>query len=220
MDGLRGRTQEERSRDMRALLVEATLDCLQAYGYHGASLSVILARAGVSRGAWAHHFSSKQDLIAVAAEAMMAEAAAAARAVVATLDGQEDRFAGLIELVWQRFYCGRHRDVLFELVVACRTDRALADRLRPVFVALIECFRGAWGSPTPDATGAGDLLTLTLFVLRGMAMQEMLAQSPDSQARLRRLWTDITRDFLQARHDRPLHRPADSPPDPSLGATR
>lgn len=211
------RTQEERSRDMRALLIEATLDCLQAQGFHGASLSVILDRAGVSRGAWAHHFSSKQDLIAAAAEAMMADAATAARAVAATLDGQEDRFAALIEQVWRRFYKGRHRDVLFELVVACRTDRDLAARLRPVFITLIESFRGAWGSATPDATGGGDLLTLTLFVLRGMAMQEMLAESADGQAALRQLWTGITRDFLQSRHDRPLPRPAGAP---SLGTVQ
>jgi AcrR family transcriptional regulator len=216
MDVARSRTQEERSRDMRALLVEATLDCLQAEGYHGASLSVILTHAGVSRGAWAHHFSSKQDLIAAAAETMMADAAGAARAVAATLDGHEDRFAALIEQVWQRFYCGRHRDVLFELVVACRTDRELADRLRPVFIELIESFRGAWGSATPDTTGGGDLLTLTLFVLRGMAMQEMLAPSGDGQAGMRALWTGITRDFLHARRDRPRHRPE----DPPLGAKR
>lgn len=196
---------------MRALLIEATLDCLQAQGFHGASLSVILDRAGVSRGAWAHHFSSKHDLIAAAAEAMMAEAAVAARAVTATLDGQEDRFAALIEQVWQRFYRGRHRDVLFELVVACRTDGELAQRLRPVFIELIESFRGAWGSATPDASGGGDLLTLTLFVLRGMAMQEMLAESADGQAALRGLWTGISRDFLQSRHDRPLRQGAGGP---------
>jgi AcrR family transcriptional regulator len=201
------RTQEERTRDMRALLIEATLDCLQAHGFHGASLSVILARAGVSRGAWAHHFSSKQELIAAAAEAMMADAADAARAVTATLDGHEDRFAALIDRVWQRFYRGRHRDVLFELVVACRTDRELAVRLQPVFTTLIESFRGAWGSATPDASGGGDLLTLTLFVLRGMAMQEMLAESIDGQAALRGLWIGIARDFLQSRHDRPPGRP-------------
>jgi AcrR family transcriptional regulator len=213
--GTSSRTQEERTRDMRALLIEATLDCLQAQGFHGASLSVILARAGVSRGAWAHHFSSKQELIAAAAEAMMADAATAARAVAATLDGQEDRFASLIEQVWQRFYRGRHRDVLFELVVACRTDRELAHRLQPVFVELIESFRGAWGSAMPDASGGGDLLALTLFVLRGMAMQEMLAESPDGQAALRQLWTGIARDFLHARHDRPPRRPAGGP---TLGA--
>jgi len=39
-------------------------------------------------------------------------------------------------------------------------------------------------------------------------MQEMLAESLDGQAALRQLWTGITRDFLQARHDRPLGRPA------------
>jgi hypothetical protein len=139
---------------------------------------------------------------------MMAEAAVAARAVTATLDGQEDRFTALIEEVWQRFYRGRHRDVLFELVVACRTDPELAQRLRPVFIELIESFRGAWGSATPDATGGGDLLTLTLFVLRGMAIQEMLTETADGQAALRGLWAGIARDFLQSRHDRPLGQAA------------
>lgn len=188
---------------MRALLIEATLDCLQARGFHGASLSAILGDAGVSRGAWAHHFANKQDLIAAAAEAMMADAATAARTVMATVDGQEDRFPALIEQVWQRFYRGRHRDVLFELVVACRTDRILAQRLRPVFIELIESFRGAWGSAAPDVGGGGDLLTLTLFVLRGMAMQEMLVESADGQAALRKRWTGIACNFLQSRHGRP-----------------
>jgi AcrR family transcriptional regulator len=211
MAAVLSRTQEERSREMRALLIDATLHCLQAHGFHGASLSVILAHARVSRGAWAHHFSSKQELIAAAAETMMADAAAAARAVTATLDGQEDRFVSLIEQVWQRFYRGRHRDVLFELVVACRTDRDLSDRLRPVFVTLIESFRGAWGAATPDASGGGDLLTLTLFVLRGMAMQEMLAETADGQAALRGLWTRIAHDFLQSRHERPGRSPGHIP---------
>ena len=58
------RSQQERSRQTRDLLVEATLDSLQEFGFHGASLSRILDRAGISKGTWAHHFATRNELIA------------------------------------------------------------------------------------------------------------------------------------------------------------
>ena len=69
------RTQEEKSREMRTRLIEATLDCLQDNGYHGTSLSRILENAGVSRGAWRHHYRSKKELIAAAAAEYLFEGA-------------------------------------------------------------------------------------------------------------------------------------------------
>ncbi|MBA4368647.1 MAG: TetR family transcriptional regulator, partial [Desulfobacterium sp.] len=61
------KTQKERRDEMRERLMKATINCLHQYGYHGASLPRILAEAGVSRGAWSHHFKTKKELIAEAA---------------------------------------------------------------------------------------------------------------------------------------------------------
>lgn len=121
----------------------------------------------------------------------------------ATLDGQEDSFAALIEEVRQRFYRGRHRDVVFELVMACRTRSRSGAAAEAGLRRSDRKLPRRMGLATPDATGGGDLLTLTLFVLRGMVMHEMLAESVDGQAALRSLETGITRDFLQARHELP-----------------
>jgi len=56
-------TQEERTRAMRARLLEATVELLVEKGYAGTSTTLVSERAGVSRGAQLHHFPSKQDLV-------------------------------------------------------------------------------------------------------------------------------------------------------------
>lgn len=198
------RSQSQRRHDMRARLAEATLDSLAANGYPGASLGDILARAGVSRGAWAHHFSSKKELVALAAEEMLTRAAAAAGSlsaegpVGAAGDGMpapEDRLAALLEAAWTRFYQGRHRDVLFEVAVACRTDAELRERLAPVFTRFLQALGAAWSvhlQLRPDIGGAmADGLVLTAYMMRGMALQEMVAGPQEAHAPLRRVWAGL-----------------------------
>lgn len=58
------RTQEERRAATQTALLEATIDCLGQYGYAGTSISAIIEKAGVSRGALLHHYPSKNELIA------------------------------------------------------------------------------------------------------------------------------------------------------------
>lgn len=193
---------------MRRALIEATLDSLQANGYHGASLSDILARAGVSRGAWAHYFDSKMALVAAAAEDMLQGSVTDAERIAAGLAGPpERRLATLLEEVWRRFYEGRHRDVLFELAVACRTDSALQARLSPVFADLLAALGRAWAlhlHPRPDSAGddggrdMGDLMRLTVYMLRGMAMQEAVSGDRGAAAALRRRWARMLAELVDA----------------------
>ena len=74
--------QEERTRAMRARLLEATVELLVEKGYAGTSTTLVSERAGVSRGAQLHHFPTKQDLVVAAVrhvtEVRGAELAAAA----------------------------------------------------------------------------------------------------------------------------------------------
>ena len=58
------RTQEERRAATRTALLDATIDCLGEFGYAGTSISTIIRKAGVSRGALLHHYPSKHELIA------------------------------------------------------------------------------------------------------------------------------------------------------------
>ncbi|WP_449432683.1 TetR family transcriptional regulator C-terminal domain-containing protein [Pseudomonas putida] len=50
----------------KANLIEATLACLKLYGFQGASVRKISARAGVSVGLINHHYRGKDELVAEA----------------------------------------------------------------------------------------------------------------------------------------------------------
>src|SRR5689334_15200217 len=79
--------QEERTRAMRARLLEATVELLVERGFAGTSTTLVSERAGVSRGAQLHHFPTKNDLVVAAVEHLTekrgAELAAAVEALPA-----------------------------------------------------------------------------------------------------------------------------------------
>ena len=67
-DGAVERWQQRKSRETRNLALEAALDCLSDGGYAGCSLQLVADRAGISRGAMLHHYSSKLELMAAVIE--------------------------------------------------------------------------------------------------------------------------------------------------------
>src|SRR4051794_19996238 len=64
----RHRTQAERSERTRELLLDATIACLVELGYARTTVHEICRRAGLSRGAQQHHFTTKADLMTSALE--------------------------------------------------------------------------------------------------------------------------------------------------------
>jgi AcrR family transcriptional regulator len=65
--------QVERREATRGALITAARTSLLAVGHEATSTDVVLARAGVSRGALYHHFPSKTDLVAAVFEAVSTE---------------------------------------------------------------------------------------------------------------------------------------------------
>lgn len=200
------RSQAERRDGMRQRLAAATLDALCRHGHAGASLSVILEGAGVSRGAWAHHFETKAEMLALAAEGLLRDAVEAARTLApppVTLDGMDvaQRLTAMIEIAWNRFYTGRHRDLLFEVALAARTDDELRERLAPIFAGFLATVGGNWGLALKPGAGAGTeiagLMTLSIYMLRGMAMQELAAGPVADHAGLRALWVRLLAGWLR-----------------------
>ena len=55
--------QEERTRAMRARLMDATVELLVERGFGGTSTTLVSERAGCRRGAQLHHFPTKNDLV-------------------------------------------------------------------------------------------------------------------------------------------------------------
>lgn len=160
-------------------LVGATLDALQEYGYHGSSISRIIEKAGVSKGAWSHHFSSKNELIAKAAGEMLKEAVEnGKKALLALSDVDEDkRLFVVLDYFWENFEQGRRRDVWIEVYMASRTDHVLRELLSPVIQKFHETLNQVWREyfVVIDDSGASPetVMNLTLYATRGMAIQSI-----------------------------------------------
>lgn len=82
------RSSREAAERTRATLLLAARDAFAQQGVHGVALEDVAARAGVTRGAVYHRWSSKRELVRAVVEQAMEEVAAAVEA--AAERGEED----------------------------------------------------------------------------------------------------------------------------------
>jgi AcrR family transcriptional regulator len=185
------RTQEERSAQTRARLIQAALDELMEQGYAGLTTAAIADRAEVSRGALTHHFGSKEDLVVQAVEHMLQEATAEIRALADAVAGRRLALDAFLDRLWEMFR-GRLLLVTLEHVTAARHSPTLKQRLVPV----VREFHGALDAIWRDFFRASGLppaeietsLNATLCLLRGMGVQTVLREDPAYYAGLIAWW--------------------------------
>lgn len=191
-DSGRKKIQQEKSRLMRQRLINATLECLQKYGYSNASLSKILDVAGVSRGAWRHHYESKNDLVATASEYLLSTAVERAHQMAVKVSGTTVNLEEIIEFIWDEFYQGAYRDVWIEFNLACRTNSQLYTRLTPVIKNFFDEMDSLWNThldhlSKPDFS-AKTIMNLSLYLMRGMAVQSISMDDPEHYREMRSQW--------------------------------
>jgi AcrR family transcriptional regulator len=125
------RTQAERRAVTRRALLDATIEVLADVGYARLTTAGVCARAGVTRGAQAHYFATKADLVVQAllhlTEEMVGDLLTTR---IASSAGVRAQYAALLDRLWEIF-SGRQADAHLELLVAARTD----DELRRHLVA-------------------------------------------------------------------------------------
>ncbi|TMK87078.1 MAG: TetR family transcriptional regulator [Actinobacteria bacterium] len=173
-------TNEERSAQTRAKVLDATVDCLIELGYAGTTTTLISERAGVSRGAQLHHFPTKAELVAAAVEHLANRLGQDLQREAAALPADGDRVTAAIDLLWSRFSTPLFPAWL-ELWVAARTDPELAASLRPL-EARLRAGIEKQGS-TMFSAGAGTdyelIAQLTFYLMQGMALDRILGhESP------------------------------------------
>lgn len=214
------RTQEERSAETRARLLEATIESLIEVGYASTTTTGVCERAGVSRGAQVHHFPRKQDLVVAAVAHLAAKHVPVLRERAARLLGdaepaardrreccaidrgpsEVDRLGAVIELVAGAFDSPLFTAAL-ELWVAARTDaelhRALIPFERGAGRGLVALWREIAGDlaahPRFDA-----VLELTMHLARGMALQKILRADDAERRRALDTWRQMSAAVLQA----------------------
>lgn len=206
------KTQQERRTEMRTRLFEATLTCLEKWGYHGSSLSRILDTAGVSRGAWRHHFATKNDLVSAAAEYALQWTMTTTRALARDLPPEQLDLERLFDFIWENFYTGRHRAIWLEFNVACRTEASLRQRLTPILEEFHAEIEKAWEehytTTARTKIPVAAFIMLTINALRGMAVQSIVQDDQAYYKKLRSYWISIIAPLIQRKEK---SRPADTP---------
>jgi AcrR family transcriptional regulator len=128
------KTQADRSADMRARLVDATIASLVENGHARTTAVEVCRRAGVTRGALHHHFADLPDLLAAA-----------------MIDTYERHFLSpaplqpftsldaWIERAWERISQPEFKGVI-EVWLAARNEPSLASGLRPAIEKYSQVF--------------------------------------------------------------------------------
>jgi len=186
----------------RTRLLEAVVESLAERGFAATSTTEVARRSGLTRGAQLHHFGTKDQMILAAIGHLVARAGV--EDVVAALDALpagQDRLATVVEML-STLFVGQVPAAYVELWAASRTDPALTDALRDADEVARAAVRALFGDEI--LARAGDefdaLLDLTLYALRGMALDARLEDGAeiDERRALVRGMTPYLRQALRA----------------------
>jgi AcrR family transcriptional regulator len=190
-------TQRQRRERTRELLLDATVACLVELGYSGTTVHEICRRAGLSRGAQQHHFTTKAELMAAAVEHLAQRLRAEVTATLVLPPGPE-RVAEAIDVLWRGF-SGELSTAALELWVAARTDEELRRSMLPVDRALarstLDVYRAAAGDDLP-LERLETIFWLTLNVTRGLALDAMIGGDPHRRRHLLDEWKAMATAML------------------------
>ncbi len=191
--------QAERRRVTRGKLLDATIESLIDLGYARTTTVEVGARTGLSRGTQLHHFPSKADLLVAAIEHLADERIKDFEAVI------EQRFArgddpidAMVDVLWVMFSDPIYWATI-ELMVASRTDPELLEKLekfeRGLGGRLYAAFKQQTGR---QGRVAKTSLEMTLYFMRGLAMERIFRQNEAHYTHLLNRWKVQLRGLLEA----------------------
>lgn len=188
-------TQAERSDAMRTRLLEATLDIIAEEGWARTSTQKICAKAGVSRGAQTHHFLTKDSLLIAAVKEIVARHQRHMDAALDDDDIMKPRLEDLFDFLWDACFDGNLLNCWMEAMVAARTDPPLRRAVRGTDKRSIQAMRALGEACNRDRNNAGpraaDIVELTVYLLRGMVVQNAVHPDNKQRARLFEIWKTL-----------------------------
>ncbi|HEX4190016.1 MAG TPA: TetR/AcrR family transcriptional regulator [Marmoricola sp.] len=197
------RTQAERRATTRGALLDATIDVLVDHGYSGLTTTMVCERAGVTRGAQAHYFATKADLVVQAlshlTDRLVADLVAKPLGIVEGPEKQsasrpETQYAVLLNRLWE-IYTGPVSLALLELFVAARTDPELHRHLVQFDAAVMATLADAARRVAPELVDRPEFVTMmttSISTIRGLRMLRSVA----SERAVRRMWAPARDQLL------------------------
>ncbi|ETR78708.1 TetR family transcriptional regulator [Afipia sp. P52-10] len=196
---LHSQNLESAGQQTRKRLLNAAVECLIEFGVAGTTTLAVQHRAAVSRGALLHHFPSHAELLAATVTELVARNELAVGASRQKSQGIEDP----LERVMQALaYAARQPAYLAELELwaVARTDPHLKRvlltaerRARRDSDRVHEKLFREWS----DSEAFQDVMALTQYFIRGLAISENLRSSAIRRDRLIAIWTKSARLMLE-----------------------
>lgn len=123
------RTQQQRREETVGRLLDACIATIIEIGYARASAAVITKRAGVSVGALFRHFETMGDFMAATASEVLRRQLESFTKRVAEIPADQPALEAAL-LILRDITSGPSNAVLYELLVAARTDEKLRETLQ------------------------------------------------------------------------------------------
>jgi len=165
------RTQEQRTAETRAKLLDATIESLLDAGYAATTTRRVAELAGVSQGAQTHHFPYRVDLVTAAVERLVEQRVAdLGERLRALPEGEKDQVGVLLDLLWSDFSSDIFT-VFVKVWVAAADDAELHERLVPIERLMARRIGELSAMLLMDPADEGRTLTV-LATMRGLALTE------------------------------------------------
>lgn len=189
------RTQDERSAETRAKLIDATINSICERGFQNATTAEIARRAGVSRGALQHHFRNKADLMLAVLEFICSQFASGVSGVADRDAPLEARCDDLVRILWA-IYGSRAYAAAVEVVLGGRGDPETYARIREFRLLSAELAERHWAEALSDIGAPPERLSavlhFTVAAMRGFSLHA----PPQSDARFYHDQLKLLRNFL------------------------
>lgn len=197
--------QAQKSRDA---ILDATIRCLDKLGYAETSTTRITHKAGVSRGALTHHFSSKEDLIVAATNKILNQAIFRPR----ISSSGEDMVRSIeddLYLLWDRIVNTYQMRALIEILVASRTDQTLSNRVKDELVQWNDRLNDAAFENYEAVEGGDDELrriwTIARVFFRGLTTHDAFVRPGESHRELVDAFVKMVAPKLKRRSQEQTH---------------
>ncbi|MEE6139318.1 TetR/AcrR family transcriptional regulator [Mycobacterium sp. 050128] len=176
------RTQQQRREETVGRLLEASIASIVEVGYARASAAVITKAAGVSVGALFRHFETMSDFMAATASEVLRRQVESFTKQVAQIPADRPALEAALTIL-RDITGGPTNAVLYELMIAARTDEKLKAHLRDVLAQYTaKILDAARALPGAEAIGEETfpvLVALMTNVFDGAAIVRGIFPEPD-----------------------------------------
>ncbi|MGH3674995.1 MAG: TetR/AcrR family transcriptional regulator [Mycobacterium sp.] len=179
------RTQQQRREDTIARLLDASIETIVEVGYAKASAKVISQRAQVSDGALFRHFPTMSDFMAATAYEVMRRQLEVFAKRVAEIPADKPALEAVLAIL-REITSNPTNTVMYELMVAARTDEKLRVTLQDVLTVYSEkIYDAARTLPSADeleAFGEQNFVALVAVLINtfdGAAIVRHVLEQPE-----------------------------------------